>query len=125
MKTRVPSKVRGRGGSWYYPCALCQDDGEMSERAESMVLIKLRTGGEEEWVSVCAKHAGSVGKADSQYELIGLPVLGVSEEFVQAKRELQLQSAGRKKQTRPYDPRMKGKNVLRKKLRNIPRELRD
>ncbi len=109
----------------YYPCALCQDEGEMSERAESMVLIKLRTGGEEEWVSVCAKHAGSVGKPESQYELIGLPVLGVSEKFVQAKRELQLQSAGRKKQTRPYDARMKGKSVLRKKLRNIPRELRD
>ena len=109
----------------YYPCALCQDEGEMSERAESMVLIRLRTGGEEEWVSVCAKHAGSVGKTESQYELVGLPVLGVSEKFVQEKRELQLQSAGRKKQTRPYDPRMKGKSFLRKKLKNPPRELRE
>ena len=97
----------------------------MSERAESMVLIRLRAGGEEEWVSVCAKHAGSVGKAESQYELVGPPVLGVSDKFVQEKRELELQSAGRKKQTRPYDARMKGKNFARKKLRNIPRELRD
>ncbi len=125
MKTRVPSKVAGKGGNGYYPCALCQDDGEMSERAVSMVLIKLRTGGEEEWVSVCAKHAGSVGKAESQYELIGRPVPGVSDEFVQAKRELQLQSAGRNKQARPYDARMKGKNFLRKKIKNPPRELRD
>ena len=97
----------------------------MGERAESMVLIRLRTGGEEEWVSVCAKHAGSVGKAESQYELMERPVLGVSEEFVQAKRELQPQSAGRKKQTRPYDARMRGKDFLRKKLKNAPRELRD
>jgi len=125
VKTRVPSKVKGGGGSLYYPCALCQDEGEMSERAESMVLIRLRAGGEEEWVSVCAKHAGSVGKAESQYELVGPPVLGVSDKFVQEKRELELQSAGRKKQTRPYDARMKGKNFARKKLRNIPRELRD
>jgi hypothetical protein len=125
MKTRVPSKVKRGGGSLYYPCALCQDEGEMSERAESMVLIRLRTGGEEEWASVCPKHASSVGKPESQYELVGLPVLGVSEKFVQEKRELQLQSAGRKKQTRPYDARMRGKNFARKKLRNIPRELRD
>ena len=125
MKVRVPAKVRGRDGNEYYPCALCQDEGEVRERATNMVQIRLRTGGEEKWVSACARHAASVGKAESQYDLMGRPVSGVPEKFAQAKPESQLVSSGSTKQARPYDARVKDKRVLRKKLRNPPREIRD
>lgn len=98
----------------------------MSERAENMVLVKLKTGGEEEWTSVCTKHARMVGKGESRYELIGLPVLGVSEEFVQAKRKEQLQSAGTREQARIYDARMTGKKRFEKTgPKDAPRQFWD